>query len=449
MNDSVEKALQSIEIPEELHERVVEGIGRLEAKGTDVMKRSVIKIAAIAAAAAVVALGSVTAAAFSGVEGAERALGFSGKEQAFGTAATYVVKNAETKEQSDYLANLILSGMTYDIDSEDSEVTLGLLGLRPAYTVKFKVGGYSYEVVVDARSEVVLDCKSTVDENWESYVKDELGGKEETMSDLYSGYDVKNIGEYEGVEIDLSGTEEVYYAVKDYYGLDAPSEPGCDGCLNGQVFISYETPIVYVTQFYHGGYIYENRYDPSTGELTELYVGEDESFSGENSHRHEHVESGRIGCLGAFEIARGEGLGHAIVSYIADYAFEDGRIADIYAASAADGSSGEQRSVTLYIDAYTGEILDISYGDIKSGAEEAAGAPELPSAEPPAEGLISEAEAAAAVLERENASLQTVEEFKIEYDEAKKVYTVSFITENGKGRSVSATVNAESGEILG
>lgn len=446
MNEPIKRALEEIEIPEELCTLTEKTIMQSVSKRRVIsMKRSVTKIAAIAAAAAVIAVGSVTVAAFSGVEGAERVLGFSGREHAFGAASTYVVKNAETEEERDMLANLILAGMTYDINSEDSEVTLGLSGLRPAYTVKFNVGGYVYEVVVDARTEVVLDCKSTADENWDSYVRDELGGTERELG-LYSGYEIVKPDSTVGPTEKNDGYDAVY-AVKDYYGADAADGVSCDDTWNGQIAASYENPTVYVTQLCHGGYIYENRYDPSTGEVTELYVGEDENYGGSDVHRHEHTGSGRIGSLGAVRIARSEGYDRPIVSYVAGYAFDDGSVADIYAASMMEPDG--EGTATLYIDAYSGEILDRTYSRAMTGAEAVGQAPDLPSAEPPAEGLISEAEAAAAVLEREDASLQTVSGFDIVFDEETKTYAVTFVTERGEGHEVAATVDAVSGEITG
>ena len=447
MNEAIKKALDEIEIPAELHALTEDSIMQaVSERRISIMKRSVIKIAAIAAAVAVIALGSVTVAAFSGVEGAEKVLGFSGKNRAFGSAATYVVENAETEEERDYLANMILAGLTYDINSEDSEVTLGFSGLRPAYTVRFKVGGHAYEVVVDARTEVVLDCKSTVDENWESYVNDELGNHE-IVSDFYCGYEVVKPDVAVGQTVDYDEYDAMY-VVKDYYGLDAPDGEICKDGWNGQVAASYENPTVYITQLCHGGYIYENRYDPSTGEITELYVGEDKDYSGSDVHKHLHAASDRIGSYGAIKIAREEGYARSAVVYIADYTLDDGTTTDIYAASSVDVSEGEPRTVTLYIDAYSGEIVQRNFSDVKTGAEAMAEAPTLPSAEPPEEGLISEAEAAAAVLEREDASLQTVADFSISYDGEQKVYTVTFVTEKGAGHAVTAEVDAASGKII-
>lgn len=441
MNKSVKEAVEMIEVPDGLGEIIALRLGQTE-KGDKSLKRNIIKIAAALAAAVILAFGSVTAAALSGVEGAGKLLGFSGKEQAFGTAATYVVENAKTEEEKNNLANLILSGMVYDLNSEDSEVKLGLSGLRPTYTVRFKVGGYAYEVVVDARTQVVLDCKSTFDENWETYVRKELGGKERE-TDLYSGYEIIMPEPGETADEDNSG--DVLYIVEDYYGLDAPDGETCDGHWSAQLFVSYEDPVVYVTQLLHGGYVYENRYDPSTGEFTELYVGEDESYTGTDAHRHEHSDAGRIGGYGAIKIAREEGFERAMVSYIADYELSDGSTADVYAASCINGQNTE--CTTLYIDVHSGEILQRDHSDVVSGAEEADRAPELPSAEAP-DGLISDAEAAAAVLEREGASFRTVSYFEITFDELQKVYTVKFVTEKGEGNSVCAKVDAVSGEIM-
>ena len=148
MKDDILNALGLIDVPEELEAAVNSGIERAASERRGItMKRSVKRIAAVcaAAAAAVCLLGvSVTAAVFAGNIG---------KEKAYSYAASYAVIHAEDGEKEE-LAGLVVGGNVDVNGIGESEISLGLSGMRPIYNVGFTAGRYSYSMKVDGKTGV-------------------------------------------------------------------------------------------------------------------------------------------------------------------------------------------------------------------------------------------------------------------------------------------------------
>ena len=382
-------------------------------------KIPLLKILAAAAAAAVIAATSITAAAFCGNESAEMLLGFTGREQAFGNAATHVVKTAETEEEANRLAGFILSGLAYDIESEDQSVTCGLSGLRAVYNVKFKVGGYSYEVKVDAKTGVVLDCQRSLDENWETYLADEIENRpepEETV--LAGGYVISGYNEASTMG-DIDYADAVIIA-KDAFGLTPCSAEG--EIIRG--WTDYSTdPANNAIQISHGGYIYECLVNSGDGSFTELYVGDDPEYIGE---RHTHTpDTGYITGAEAIAIADEHCAHHQFSLMFLEYTEQ-------YAVFGKDGGD----TVTVFIDAKTGEVAQVNRSD-DSGVEHGI---KYPSTEAP-EGMISEADAVMAALESIGADLNSLEELDFELQDGEYVVTVKPIG----GEEMTVRVKADRG----
>lgn len=425
-------------------------------------RRPVLRIAAVAAAVVLLLAMSVTVVAVSGVVNVEEVFGFTGKEEAFGTAATYIVKHADSTAESNNLAYFILSGMTYDISSEDSAVTLGLSGLRPVYHVKFKVGGYSYDVDVDAKTGVVISCEKDIDEGWEEHVKDELSSAglpdnvDQALENTWrSGYycleftDEPNPDAARG-DIDATGAELI---ARDWFGLgQAGHFYGCDDRVSGNNIGEGEysgESFKYFIQMVHAGYVYEAKIDSVSGEVVESYVIEDPEYDGDNKHEHTRDEE-HIGEYRAFVIIKelAEELLGETGSYSTPMLFPAGSVSigtEINTSDVYDGCFWKWASdtrVTAFVDAKTGEVL---YYEVR-GDEEIShdNSPiQTPSAEAP-EGMISEAQAQVAVLDDLGIADRELGGFTIELKG--DVYEIFVVGTDGTEHSY--TVNAVSGEII-
>ena len=335
-----------------------------------------LKLAGAAAAAAVIAAASVTAAAFSGDGRAEELLGFTGREHAFGIAATYAVETAETEAEANNLANFILAGMAYDISSEDQSVTCGLMGLRAVYNVGFKVGGYSYEIRVDAKTGLVIDCKRTADPGWEEHIAEDNGPT--ASSELLSGYVPGT--DTDSAEVGEIGFMKALVIAKDYFGIAR-----CSG--DGEETAGFEDysggAMNHVIQIRHGGYIYECLVNSVDGSCTELYSGIDPDFTGE---RHVHEDSGEyISGIDAAKIAE-EATGGELTSL-----WFGERLGVFNCFVLCDDGI-----YVVYVDAKTGEVRQIGRTDASDNREHETITPKSDAPE----GMISEADAVMAVLER-------------------------------------------------
>ena len=114
---------------------------------------------ALAAAALVVALAvTVTAASLSNVIAPAEALHM---------AMTHAVRSETDPELKSELDSAISGGLAYDEDFGTGEADLGLKSGRIVYNISFKTCGYSYDIVMDAKTGIVLSLERSADGNWE------------------------------------------------------------------------------------------------------------------------------------------------------------------------------------------------------------------------------------------------------------------------------------------
>lgn len=395
-------------------------------------KRSVImnikKIAAIAAAVIITLTVTVSATAFTGLIG---------KEKALGSAFTFAVSHADNVEQRDELANLIIGGYSYDESAEETEISLGLLGLRPVYNVSFKVGGYAYDMQVDAKSGVVTGCSREVDENWAEHIK-----TADNRIDVSS---------------ELTPTEAMLIA-QDWFGLYDTGN-----CVEGSVAstVFERTDDEYIINTVHGGYSYSCNIGVYTAAVTNISITEVNS-SGKR-HMHEPTdefiglyEASRIVCKEMNVFYSDDSLntsdGHYInvgfiakVQYREDRTIDSGYDTDIYMANVQ--VKNQPLRVTLIIDARTGEIISNS-----AQTSDPTLAPNQEVSTDAPDGLISEAVAKAIAIESAGVDETRVSDFKIELADGK--YEISFesfrINNDGTAGLYDFVyeIDAESGAIL-
>ena len=402
--------------------------------------------AAIAAAVTVLLSVSVVAATFTGLTDGNNAIG---------SAMTYVVRNAETKEEGDMLANYILAGLSYDEMFEEQQANLGFSGLRPVYHVSFKVGGYAYDVDVDAKTGVVISCERQIDEGWEEHLENDVNGGKgyDPSAELYSGIEI--VAPTPNVEYDMGDIPpgDTFLIAETYFGLDVKQGDNCWHEHSARSFANYATsPITYVVQEKHAGYVYECSINSATGEVTELYVGEDPDFNPEDYsddvHKHTRLEE-YIGSYQATIIAREElGLPDKSLSpvfwsdfYVSGSIVGESPSYEVYAFYYNDG----QNINNVVIDAKTGEVIEKGAEPANNGASQNI---QLPSAEAP-EGMISEAEAQVIVLEDLGITDRDIKGFTIELKESENpnesYYEINIAVSNEI--SYIYKVNAVSGQI--
>ena len=372
-------------------------------------------VAVIAAAAVAVLLSMSVAAATYTFEVDEH-----DAANAFDAALSYVITNADSPEQHDLIAYSSTNGLY------DESVTGQMLGLRTVFNVKFKVGGYAYDIDVDTKTNVVLRCKKKIDHDWDEHFDEEgyaaLRHKLDIALGLEdSGVTVGNVFEFMAVDL-----------VGDYFGLHCCDVPNSGGEIMYEM--NYDTdPMSYDMQLMHGGYIYECSVDSVTGEIFNINIREvtDEDMEAshvhsevsvggvvqeidpnENVHLHEHRDDfdyiggyeAKTIAIEALELSDFDGefrnlwctplhISHGqIVASGVEFIPPD-NVDSYYIYHAQPYDDGD--AVEVFIDARTGEVLKIA----ETKGFRSYGPPhEVPSANSPA-GFISEAEAQIIVLE--------------------------------------------------
>ena len=281
-------------------EKIAEAFGRLNDQMiTDALdykceRRQIVmnkkKLITIAIAAVVAVLLTVSVAA------AATYTNLVGEERAFDTASAYVIRNADTEAEQTTLANYIIAGLTYDKSSEEASVNLRFSGLRPVYDVKFKVGGYAYEVRIDAKTEVVLECKKEIDEGWEDYLASEIMSGNEKAAEIGTMADFK---------AEISNDDATLIAL-DYTGISEGGHYGCDSVSATVVCSANQTPEqsdCYIAEIYHGGYKYTVTISSETGEVLNCEHEESDEEGADERHLHEGLVSGHIGRYKAKRVA--------------------------------------------------------------------------------------------------------------------------------------------------
>lgn len=397
------------------------------------------------------------------------------KKCALGNAMTYAVTSCEDDEVRNDLAYYVLSAMSYDESVEEGEVRFGFSSFKPVYHVTFSVGGYCFKAVVDARTGVVISCKSEVDEGWEAHLNQDITG--DTSSYFFAGskiYDIisehltfkdVNAAREQGLitvavgDVTLSEARDI--ATSYALGQDGISE--IEHCNYDIITYSVENyltdPMTYIVQCVHGGYIYEYSVDSVTGEVKELCVVDDMYFDPEQSqstkHKHTH-NSEVIGSDRAKLIARQayEELGYSLDGcHGYSFYYQDDELLEALGYSKPFYGvhiNKEGHQVDFNINAYTGEVLSVQ----ESSAEEtqignsSSDGIQIPSTEA-LEGLISEAEACAAALEEAQVLENdlTKRSIKLKDDgHGHSIYEISFATKDGS--SFDYEIYAVDGSII-
>ena len=407
------------------------------------------KTVALAAALIMLIAGTVTAV---GV----RNMSFVGRDNALGSAMNYVVNNADSEEQRQMLSDFILSGLAYDEFTEETKVDFGLVGLRPAYHIHFKVGGFSYDIDVDARSGVVMSCERSVDEGWEEHLQSDRS--ELSKVQFYSDFDIPDTLDQETINNTVIGDisdNDAYLIAEDYFGLDMIGYMG-DGCVHsmqGHAKADYSAEVLrYLMQIRHGGYVYECIVDSVSGEVSKPLVTIDTlEINYEIGEMHLHEKSEYIGRYRARQIACEEFGGERISAMwpsLMQTEYEQGGMmwpsgydVDVYTVMII--LDEQASSVYLAIDAHTGEIISTEAPTV--------GAARLPNQEPSLDapdGMISEAAALAIALSDSGVDHNYMESLTIDLED--NVYNIRFYGTNGKGAYIlfKYEVDARDGKIL-
>lgn len=409
------------------------------------------KLVTIIAAAVLATLLSVSVAAAATLA---TFTGLVSKDEIYDIATTYVVMHEEDGAK---LAEYFIEGLSYGESSEETEVSFGLSGLRPVYNVKFKVGGYEYTVTVDAKTNVVLDCKKEVDPSWDEHLKnaDYSEPLKPTQEDIENWDNSRNV---------INSIQAALIA-QDYTGLSGYGLYQCGEALGtwGAEPIYGVDPQRFEFTTNHGGYRYTVVVNAETAEVMSCDIvpyGSDKGHTHEQDTEHissydatiiaaEHLRSvgfddctpGDIGNLISFSRRNDETIkkiaGMIVsgfdVSYLRGdfytlYYFHDNfEIAEI-----------------LFMDAYTGVIIST-----KTYIAETSNL--LPnqdvSVEAPKD-MISEAAAMAIALNDSGIKATSIYGFEITLDG--DVYKLSYQSYAGSRalKLYSYTINAESGEII-
>lgn len=301
-------------------------------------------------------------------------------------AKNYIVMNADPAEKND-LGVAVLEGLDYDGEVVNSEADFGFSGLRPVYNVSVKIGGYTYSLVIDAKTKEVLSCDRTIDEGWEAHVEEVREERLENRNYL-SDIEVDSI-KRAGVTCGEIGGSEAADIVKSYLEND-----DCELSRTGShsTVPNYATdPESIFVRISHAGYVYEALVDSVTGEILHFeafevsdgynlwygYDASDDDYKPDTDvHLHEHTDEREfIGNVGAKRIAAaalsGDGRDWHVADFvrceyqagshvryneidIADLDFPDSL--DYYYEGMAYDSDGMK---LIFIDARTGDVLAI------------------------------------------------------------------------------------------
>ena len=227
-------------------------------------------------------------------------------------AENYIVMNADPDEKGD-LGSAFIGGLGYDGEVVSSEAYFEFSGLKPIYNVSVKLGGYTYSLVLDAKTKEVLSCDRTVDEGWEAHL-DEVRKERAKNRNYKSDIEVDSIKRNDVVYGDISGTK-AQDIVCDYLGND-----DCEFMTTaGSAAPNYATnPASSFVRVSHAGYVYEALVDSVSGEILHLETfaiadgydlwytsNSDDNVTDRDIHIHEHSDDERefIGRIKAKWIA--------------------------------------------------------------------------------------------------------------------------------------------------
>ena len=258
MKEDIIKSLELIKIPDGLSEDVGMGIARAKQKESIRMKRSYLRNAAIAAACAAVVLAASFTAVAAYVSPFTKDVM---KNKAYGAALEFAVKHADSEEQSQSIAEMLIGDLAYDKATEESSVNFGLEGFAPVYNVAFKVAGFEYEIQVNAKTLEVVSYLRSADDGWEEHLSAAQNGEKPSIETLTP--------------------VEAQFIAQDWFGLYDTANCG-DNSLRGETSPEKDGMTVKLT---HGGYIYECVVDPDSGEVSEAAITEEKGSK--DRHRHE------------------------------------------------------------------------------------------------------------------------------------------------------------------
>lgn len=320
------------------------------------------KLAAVIAAAAVIVLMTV------GVAAAVAYMGLISEQEAFHAAENYVVMSEMDENIKDNLGAAVVGGLVYDNDISVAETDLGLSAGRFVYNVSFKTGGYSFKVMVDAKTGVVLKCDREVDENWDD-VYDEL--KEEADKRLE---ELKAQNEREQAELaakmpKIPDTQlrEIFI---DHFGIHGSLRSKESFSESPWLRLDGDSSLL-IAGMTIDGYIYTCLINGDTGEVSDDKVVEDPDYIGER-HLYQHID-GIISLYEAVKLGE-QTLGVTEADYEYGYASAAYYPADLYyidydidiinvlfVLNDIDDEIeyGERPRYTVVLNAKTGEVIEI------------------------------------------------------------------------------------------
>ena len=260
MNNEILEALKTIPVPADIENSVNAGIKRAESERRDIgMKKNYLRKAAIAAACAAVILTASLTAVAAYVSPFEKS---TMTNKAYGAALEFAVAHADSEEQRQSIAAMLIDDLAYDKSTEESSVNFGLEGFTPIYNVDFKVAGFAYEIQVDAKTFEVISYERSFDEGWEEHLSAVENSEKPSVQTI--------------TPVDAS------FIAQDWFGLYDPKNCG-DSSLSATVTPDNDGINVRLT---HGGYVYECNVDNDSGAVTKATIAEEKSSKGDR-HRHE------------------------------------------------------------------------------------------------------------------------------------------------------------------
>ena len=276
------------------------------------------KLVAVIAAAVFTVLLSVSVAATVAY------MGLISEQEAFHAAENYVVMSEMDESIKDELGSAIIGGLVYDNDISAAETDLGLSSGRFVYNVSFKTGGYSFKVMVDAKTGVVLKCDREVDENWEN-VYDELREQADKRIEELKQENEKEQAELAAKMPKIRDTQLREMFV-DFFGLHPSLRSEESWRETPWLDWDSESRIATATMKIEG-YVYSCLINGDTGEISDDKVVEDPDYTGER-HLYQHID-GIISLADAIKLGE-EAIGVTEADYEYGYVYSDYYPDDMY-----------------------------------------------------------------------------------------------------------------------
>lgn len=208
-------------------------------------------------------------------------------------AMEYVIVTQTDPVLKEQLSNALISGLVYDENIGTGEAEIGLKNGRIVYNISFKTCGYTYNVMMDAKTGVVYSLDRATDENWNEmlpYVREEADRQLAAMKNEQKRQEEERLREIEEAPdycLLESRFDEHFGISLSSYSANFKAEPDA----------ASHTAVCTVP---FDGYIYTATLDYS-GNIIDENIAEDPDFKGERV-RHEKID-GIISLDDADELA--------------------------------------------------------------------------------------------------------------------------------------------------